>query len=207
MLDFSQLPCPQPVVACRKFLQENTVDTLQILVGNAPAVENVSRYLAQQGFSVQSEPQGENFVLMAVKSDVETAFAPSAPEAVSTSAQDANVSGAQAEKILVFITTETLGRGDDELGSKLMTTFLQTLPEMGEDLWRVVLLNGGVKLAANQGAPLQHLQALEKAGVHVMVCGACLMHYELVEQKAVGETSNMLDIVTSLQLASKVIRP
>ena len=51
-------------------------------------------------------------------------------------------------KTLVLITTETFGRGDDELGEKLMGNFLSTLPELGESLWRVILLNGGVKLAA-----------------------------------------------------------
>ncbi len=201
MLDFRTLPCPQPVVACRQFLQENTVQSLQILVDNAPAVENVTRYLSQQGFQVQSEAQGKDFLLTATKGEhVTESVVPSSSGNVQHIAQ-------QDEKILVFITTDTLGRGDDVLGAKLMTTFLQTLPEMGEALWRVVLLNGGVKLAAQEGQPLEYLQALEKAGVHVLVCGACLMHYGLLEQKQVGETSNMLDIVTSLQLASKVIRP
>ena len=93
---------------------------------------------------------------------------------------------------LVFITTETLGRGDDELGAALMKNFLSTLTEM-QDLWRIVLLNGGVKLA--------------ESGVSILVCGTCLNHYGLLEKKQVGETSNMLDIVTSLDLAGKVIRP
>ena len=36
-------------------------------------------------------------------------------------------------KTLVLITTETFGRGDDELGEKkLMGNFLSTLPELGE---------------------------------------------------------------------------
>ena len=37
-------------------------------------------------------------------------------------------------KTLVRITTETFGRGDDELGEKLMGNFLSTLPELGESL-------------------------------------------------------------------------
>jgi hypothetical protein len=39
----------------------------------------------------------------------------------------------------------------------------------------------------------------------VLVCGTCLDHFGLLSQKAVGETTNMLDVVTSLQLATKVI--
>ena len=88
-----------------------------------------------------------------------------------------------------------------------MATFLATLPEMGDALWRVILLNGGVKLAAMPGDALQALHKLEQSGVSVLVCGTCLAHYGLHAEKAVGETSNMLDIVTSLSLADLVIRP
>jgi hypothetical protein len=37
------------------------------------------------------------------------------------------------------------------------------------------------------------------------VCGTCLDHFDLLEKKQVGETTNMLDIVTALQLADKVV--
>ncbi len=205
LLDFRTFPCPQPVVQCRKFLQENTVHAVEILVDNEPAVENVTRYLTQQGFFVQKEEQGADFLLKATRD----ALAHNAQSTISDmnegSAVKRNVKA--EEKIVVFITTETLGRGDDVLGSKLMNSFLATLPEMGASLWRVVLLNGGVKLAVDESIFLEALQNLEKSGVDILVCGACLGHYALLEQKRVGETSNMLDIVTSLQLADKVIRP
>ena len=87
-----------------------------------------------------------------------------------------------------------------------MKNFLSTLTEM-QDLWRIVLLNGGVKLAATPGPCLEALKKLAESGVSILVCGTCLNHYGLLEKKQVGETSNMLDIVTSLDLAGKVIRP
>ena len=37
------------------------------------------------------------------------------------------------------------------------------------------------------------------------MCGTCLNHFKLLEAKQVGETTNMLDIVTAMQLADKVI--
>ena len=112
-----------------------------------------------------------------------------------------------AAKTLVLITTETLGRGDESLGTALMGNFLATLPELGPQLWRIVLLNGGVKLSVQAGKALDSLKALADKGVSILVCGTCLGHYGLLEQKQVGETTNMLDIVTSLALADKVIRP
>ena len=39
----------------------------------------------------------------------------------------------------------------------------------------------------------------------ILVCGTCLNHLNLLEKKMVGETTNMLDIVTAMQLADKVV--
>jgi intracellular sulfur oxidation DsrE/DsrF family protein len=62
-----------------------------------------------------------------------------------------------------------------------------------------------VKLTIEGAEALPAIQQLEAQGVSVLVCGTCLNHFNLLEQKKVGETTNMLDIVTSLQLADKVI--
>jgi len=75
----------------------------------------------------------------------------------------------------------------------------------GKELWCLVLVNAGVKLAVAGWEVLANLQELERGGVVVLVCGTCLNHFQLLEQKQVGETTNMLDIVTHMQLADKVI--
>jgi intracellular sulfur oxidation DsrE/DsrF family protein len=76
---------------------------------------------------------------------------------------------------------------------------------MGEDLWRVVFVNAGVKFTIEGSAQLEDILALEEQGVHILVCGTCLTHFDLLDRKRVGETTNMLDIVTSMELADKVI--
>ena len=88
-----------------------------------------------------------------------------------------------------------------------MGNFLATLSDLGDSLWRIILLNGGVKLAVKPGKALDSLKELEASGVSVLVCGTCLSFYGLLESKAVGETTNMLDVVSSLGLADKIIRP
>jgi selenium metabolism protein YedF len=98
-----------------------------------------------------------------------------------------------------------MGSGDDVLGAGLMVNYLKTLNEMGESLWRLVFLNSGVKLTVEGAETLAAIQDLEAHGVSVLVCGTCLHHFDLLEEKRVGETTNMLDIVTSLQVAGKVI--
>jgi hypothetical protein len=52
---------------------------------------------------------------------------------------------------------------------------------------------------------LADLKEYEKSGLKILVCGTCLNHFNLLDRKQVGETTNMLDIVTAMQLADKVV--
>jgi len=106
---------------------------------------------------------------------------------------------------MVMCSTDRMGVGDDELGLKLMVNFLRTLKEMGPELWRLVFVNNGVKLTIDGSEVLENLKGYEKAGLKILVCGTCLNHFNLLERKMVGETTNMLDIVTAMQLADKVV--
>ncbi len=108
-------------------------------------------------------------------------------------------------KTLVVLSTDCIGKGNDELGRGIVINFVRTMKEMGDELWRLVLLNGGVKLAAEGSEALVHLQGLTGAGLSILVCGKCLETFGLTEKKQVGENANMLDIVTSMQVAEKVI--
>lgn len=198
-VDCRGLACPGPVVACSRVVKQETPSALCVLVDNPAAVENVSRFLRTSGYTVSNERKEEAlWQIQASREAVSTSEAASVPQASAPSTRG---------KTLVLITTETLGRGDEALGAKLMDNFLATLPELGDALWRIVLLNGGVRLAARPGKALDSLKALEAAGVSILVCGTCLDYYQLLEKRAVGQTTNMLDVVSSLALADKVIRP
>ena len=194
-LDCRGLACPQPVIRCRDLLARERPATLRVLVDNAAASENVSRFLGRNGFTATVHRDNDSQWTITAES---CGCPVTEPEP-----QESEV----ARKTMVLITTPVLGRGDDTLGAKLMGNFLGSLSELGPSLWRVVLLNGAVKLAATPGEALEHLKKLENSGVGIFVCGTCLNHYGLLEQKQVGETTNMMDIVSSLALADKVIRP
>ncbi|EPR42282.1 selenium metabolism protein YedF [Desulfovibrio sp. X2] len=198
-LDCQGLPCPQPVLRCKRLIDENAPALLKVTVDNEPAKENVSRFLSTQGYAVDVAASGAAWVLTGTRG--EGAGAPCGCEVMS----DAELK-AVGRKTVCFITSATVGSGDDTLGGKLMVNFLATLPELGEDLWRIVLVNGGVKLACHGSPCLEKLQALAGQGVSILVCGTCLDFFGLLDKKAVGDTTNMLDVVTSLQAADKVIK-
>lgn len=201
-LDCRGLACPGPVLKTMDAVDKDAPESLTVQVSDQAARENVTRLLTGKGYSVVANPGVEAIVLSATR----TAGA-AAPEATACAAA---VSQALSnDKVTVFITSDVIGSsgsGSDELGGKLMLNFLATLPEIGPGLWRVVLVNGGVRLACEGHPCLEKLQALAKGGVTVLVCGTCLGFFDLTDKKRVGETTNMLDVVTSLGNAGKVVQ-
>ncbi|MFA5111864.1 MAG: sulfurtransferase-like selenium metabolism protein YedF [Desulfobaccales bacterium] len=192
-LDCRGMACPNPVIKTKEVIDRGEVRQLTVLVDNPAAMENVSRFMQRCGFQVKVEGQEDTFAVTGTRTDTATCQIMGEP------AEEA------PRKILVLMAADRLGRGDDVLGGKLIGNFIATLKEMGPDLWCVVLVNAGVKLAVAGSEVLGSLQALEQAGVKLLVCGTCLNYFKLLEAKQVGETTNMLDIVTALQLADKVI--
>jgi selenium metabolism protein YedF len=192
-LDCRGLACPNPVIKTKELIEQGDVQQLTVMVDNPAAQENVSRFLQRAGFQVQVAERQGTFAVNGFRAATGTCqvMVPETKEA--------------PNKILVLMGCDTLGHGDDFLGSRLMANFIGTLKEMGPELWCVVLLNNGVKLAVADSKVLAGLRDLEQNGVRLLVCGTCLNHFQLLEAKQVGETTNMLDIVTAMQLADKVI--
>lgn len=231
-LDCSGLACPQPVLTTKRAVEYEGPRRLQILVDNQAALENVSRFLSSNGYAPMSISQEDKWLITADrvvkdKNGAEPAVKTSQPKGEASQALSRKAMGESGDepgersgdtfgddrdetKTLVLMLSPTMGpstgTGDDDLGSRLMKNFLATLPEMGDDLWRIVMLNGAVTLATQDSHVITELQALEASGVDILVCGTCLEHFDIMAQKAVGQTTNMLDVVTSLQLADKVIR-
>ena len=197
-IDARGLACPAPVLMVKEAVEKDHLDAVEVLVDNEAARENVSRYLGYQRFSVSTMPEGNDFKISARREG-------DAPEAIQEPEFSCKAAAEHTQKIMVLIATDRLGFGDDELGRKLVISFIKTLKEMENELWRLVLVNNGVKLTIADSPVLEDLMAYEKEGLTILVCGTCLTHFDLLEAKRVGVTTNMLDIVTAMQLADKVI--
>ncbi len=218
-IDARGLDCPAPVLKTKEAIEKQNATEIKIIVDNTAAVENVSRFLTYRHYQVSVKTKGKFFAVTGIREDTDSVSGLSSrSNSVSNeNKQGLNKSGllkqkeedhksdSDHQKIMVMIASEQIGKGDDELGTKLIKSFIITLKEMGEDLWRLVFVNGGVKFTIDESDILPDLKELEQEGVHILVCGTCLNHFKLLEKKRVGETTNMLDIVTSMQLAEKVI--
>jgi selenium metabolism protein YedF len=193
-IDARGLACPAPVLQTKEIVDKKSPNTIKILVDNEAARQNVIRFLESQNYGVSVEQVGTDFHVSGNREGGAFVSERPAPETET-----------DQKKIMVMVTTDRLGHGDDELGAKLMAAFLKTLKEMGNDLWRLVFLNNGVKLTIEGSGVLDSLKELEEAEITILVCGTCLDHFNLLEKKQVGETTKKLDIVTAMQLADKVV--
>jgi len=193
-LDCRGLAYPQPVLKTKELVDTGELAQLTVMVDNEAARDNVRQFLEHAGYRVIIWQEGVDFAVSGFRLTAVEVAEPLLEERAP-----------KEKKILVVVGTDRLGRGDDELGQKLMASFLKTLKEMGRELWCLILLNAGVKLSVADSPVLGDLKELAAAGVQLLVSGTCLNHFHLLQHKEVGATTNMLDIVTHLQLADQVI--
>jgi selenium metabolism protein YedF len=192
-IDCRGLACPAPVLQTKEAMEKHHPDVIKVVVDNEASKQNVSRFMESQNLEVSVKQEGKDFhVIGKRKGEIIHEEPVERPET-------------EQKKIMVMVANDRMGHGDDELGEKLMVSFLKTLREMGDELWRLVFVNNGVKLTIDGSDVLPVIQELEKDGTHILVCGTCLTHFDLLDRKKAGETTNMLDIVTAMQLADKVI--
>ena len=188
IIDARGLACPQPVVLTKKALEK--ADDLTVIVDNATAKQNVSRLAESHGLGVTVEEKGDGIYLRL------------------TRPADESLGGKVPllfEPTMLLIASNTLGRGDDELGSVLMRTFIHTLGESDIKPHKIIFMNSGVKLVTQGSEVIDDLRALEKESVEILACGTCLGHFGLKDAVGVGRVSNMYEITMALMKSTKVI--
>ena len=195
--------CPIPVVKATRALGELTEPgTIEVLVDNEIAVQNLTRLGASQGCAVQAEKKGEGAYSVCI-------LVNSLPKQDNLPQEDtpaACVPDARGE-IVVAVGSAAMGQGSDELGTTLMKGFLFALGQLPQLPKTILFYNGGAHLTVEGSASLEDLKNLEASGVEILTCGTCLNYYGLTEKLAVGDVTNMYAIVEKLAGASQVIRP
>ena len=201
-IDARGLACPQPVLETKKGLERVVSGSLRVLVDNTTAKENVSRFARNQGCEVEvQESDSEQFSITILKCG-EPPEPAAQQELLACPAPQA-----QPVRNVVYIGNNCMGRGDDDLGAKLMRGFLRTIIDSTPLPWRMVFVNSGVKLTTIDQEALEAIALLEEKGVEVLSCGTCLEHFELKDKLGAGKVTNMFEIIESLNSATKVISP
>ena len=128
VLNCENEPCPNPVLRCKRLLDEQTPKMMDVIVDNEAAMDNVSRYLASKGMRIdETRKDGTLWTIKASSQDqqasaAQASQAPQAPQAPQGGQE--NTKSPDASKILVFLTADTMGSGDDTLGSNFRETLI-----------------------------------------------------------------------------------
>ncbi len=107
--------------------------------------------------------------------------------------------------LVYFISSDKIGSQDEELGQTLMKNFMLKLVQVYPKPTHILFIERGVKLLLPDFPALVALQNLEAQGVRLLACQTCLDYYGIRDKIAVGEVSNMLEIVETMTDAEKVI--
>jgi selenium metabolism protein YedF len=195
-LDCRGLACPQPVIDTKAAL-EGATSPILVIVDNEGSATNVSRFAESRGARVSMDRQGEDYRVM---------IEPGNP-APTAGGKPIDCDAPVAGTTVVYVASEGMGRGDEELGGVLIAAFLDTVSQFKGEVSHAIFVNAGAKLAVEGSPVLDQLRQLEELGVEILVCGTCLNHFGISDRLAVGLVSNMYAIIETLAKAGRIIRP
>lgn len=189
--------CPIPVIKTKKAMQDLTgPETIEVLVDNEIAVQNVTKMAESSGGQVHSEKLGEG----EFKITISMQGALQMPEEV------ACIPDAKGD-LVVVVSSDRMGTGNDELGKVLLKGFIFAVTQLDTLPKTMLFYNGGVTLTTEGTPVLEDLKSLEAQGVEIMSCGTCLDYYGLKDKLVVGSVTNMYNIVETQAKAAKIIKP
>jgi selenium metabolism protein YedF len=173
---------------------------LEVIVDNEASRGNVTRFARSRGCEVQVEERGGNLFHLLLTCE-------SAARDVPFDDADYRCEIDSAGGLVYVISSASMGRGSDELGWALLQTYIQTIKDVDPLPAKILFYNEGVRLVAEESGALEALRDLQEKGVEIMACGTCLDFFKLTSAIKVGHISNMFDIMSSVNSASKVVSP
>lgn len=213
--------CPIPVVKTKKAIEKlEKPDTVETLVDNEIAVENLKKMASQMGFAVSDSRINSGYSVKITVDDIDKindnkmsatnakATSEAKANSIKTGADDmvsCNIKNS-GEKVVV-IKSEFMGDGDNELGKVLIKGFIYALSQQDELPQTMLFYNGGAKITSEGSESIEDLKALEEKGVKIFTCGTCLNYYGLTEKLCVGEVTNMYEITKKMTEASLIVCP
>lgn len=198
-LDCNQLPCPQPVLRTKEALEQGAA-RVDVLVDNEASKNNVARFARIQGHRVEIIEQHDGGFTISIT-------AVSEPSRTPFDQNDYPCEVPAKPKLVYVISSDSMGRGSDELGWALLQTYIQTIKDVTPLPEKILFYNSGVKLVTAASGALGALRHLQDQGVAILACGTCLDFFKLKSAIKVGQISNMYDIMSSMTSADKIVSP
>lgn len=209
IVDARGLACPLPVVNAKKALAEFKEDgILTVLADNEIAVQNLQKFAAQKGMQAVGEKKAEKEyeVTIQVCTDA-SADAAQKDDANEPKEEVACSPDARKEGLIVVLSANVMGSGDEKLGRSLVKAFIFALTKQDRLPQTIVCYNSGAYLTCEDSDSIEDFKVLEAEGVQIMTCGTCLDFYGLKDKLAVGTVTNMYEIVETMETAARIVRP
>jgi selenium metabolism protein YedF len=186
-VDARKMECPKPVIMTKKELDKIGSGTIVTIVDNEVAKENVSKLAGSLGLPYSVDKINDNeFYINIIKGEEETLN------------ENPQVVPERLKDLVVAISSDTMGKGEEELGKILIKSFIYTVSESSPYPRCMVFYNRGVFLTIEDSPVLEDLKKLADKGVEIISCGTCLDYYHLKEKLGVGNISNMYTIYEKL---------
>ena len=190
--------CPIPVIKTKKAMQALTgPETIEVLVDNEIAVQNVTKMATASGGQVSSQKITDGEFKITVQME----------GALSAEEEEAGCMPDAIENTVIVVSSERMGEGNDELGKVLIKGFIFAVTQLDTLPKTMLFYNGGATLTAEGSDSLEDLKSLEAQGVEIMTCGTCLDYYGLKEKLQVGTVTNMYSIVETMAKAGRIVKP
>lgn len=203
-IDTKGKQCPAPIIMTKKGIKSaQEGEKIEVILDNATSCLNLSNFLTEMKIEFTTENAVNETIITFYKGEGIVVKNDAGDEVCSVSDNATDVSN-----YAIVIKSETMGEGDEELGTLLMRAFVSTVCESELSLPRyVVLYNSGVKLAVAGSDITVRLSELEQKGVEIIVCGTCADYYNLKDQISQHYIGNMFKIVEALNKVSKIVYP
>lgn len=198
VIDVKGRKCPMPLIETKKALKDlGTDETLRVILDSETSVQNVTRYLKDNGILSEIQKKGNEYEITINSSGKEM-------ELTETDSYCETPQITDKSYVVVF-GKDRIGEGDNELGLVLAGSMLNTIKEYDVLPGKIIFLNAGINLVLKGAPALVHLNVLEKMGVEILTCGTCLNYFEKTDQLGIGKITNMYEILDSMVKAGKVV--
>jgi selenium metabolism protein YedF len=180
-VDARGLACPQPVIKTKKELDNIKSGIVITVVDNEIAKENILKLAKSMNYDVSHNKKDEMFYIEIKKGEGDIVIK--------------EIPKQNIDDRTIYISSDKMGKGNDELGEVLIKGFIYTLTEVKPYPKNIIFVNSGVKLATVNEATVENLKILEEYGVNIISCGTCLDYYDVKDKLQVGSITNMYNIV------------
>ena len=225
-LDERGKQCPLPVIDTKKALGRcNAGEIVEVTVDNEIAVQNLRKMADHKGLKSSFEKTGDReFQVRITAGNGEPGrsgngqaaeggqagvggMAAEGNEAAGAAQDTACQPDCRRKGMVVVLSSNWMGQGDEILGKLLMKGFVYALTEQDSLPETILLYNSGAYLSCEGSDNVEDLRNLEAQGVEILTCGTCLNHYGLGDKLKVGSVTNMYEIAERMTGARLLVRP